>query len=67
VKQETGPERWETSRQECQASVDVLTADSLGFYLVRIVTQQIAGTREGQRGSGATIRLTLPLQKERDE
>ena len=47
--------------------VDVSTADSLGLYLVRILTQQVAGQMEVHGGSGTTMRLAFPLPKEWEE
>ena len=41
--------------------IDLATAESMGLYLVRILTQQLQGTVETRRDGGTTISVRFPL------
>jgi two-component sensor histidine kinase len=44
--------------------VDLSTADSMGFHIVRILTQQLQGRGEVHTGSGTAIGIFFPLGNE---
>lgn len=45
-------------------NLDFSTAESMGFHLVRILTQQLEGKVEVQAEGGTAIRVSFPLAKE---